>query len=122
MFEIAVKRIYEPALPEDGFRVLVDRLWPRGFKKEQAQIDLWLKEIAPTTQLRQWFHAQEHTAKNRAAFRERYFDELNNNSAVVERLLACCAQGVVTLLYSARDTQENQAIVLRDYLQNYLKN
>ena len=116
MIQIAVKRIYENTSPADGFRVLIDRIWPRGMSKEHAALDLWLKEIAPTTELRQWFHHQERTQANWQAFCQRYREELKNNPQVVQVLLQHCTEGVVTLLYSASDTEHNQAVVLKEYL------
>ncbi len=116
MLKIAVKRIYEDVSPDDGFRVLIDRIWPRGMSKEHAALDLWLKEIAPTTELRQWFHHQESSPENWQIFCGRYREELQHNPEPVKLLLQHCSEGAVTLLYSAKDTDHNQAIVLRDYL------
>lgn len=108
-----VKRINAPAKPDDGFRILVDRVWPRGMSHEKAHLDLWLKEIAPSTELRQWFgHLPEHWA----VFRQRYWDELGANAKSVATLREYMKRGPVTLLYSARDEVHNQALVLRDYL------
>lgn len=107
------KRIYDQAAPDDGFRVLVDRLWPRGVSKDKAQVDLWLKDIAPSTELRHWFHSG---AGDFAEFSERYLAELDANPAVarLERLLT--EQPVVTLLYSVRDEESNHARILQRYL------
>lgn len=116
MFRISVKRIYEAASPDDGFRVLIDRIWPRGMTKEHAAVDLWLKEIAPTTPLRQWFHHQEMSAEVWQIFCQRYRDELQNNPEPVSALVQHCESGIVTLLYSAKDREHNQALVLKDYL------
>jgi uncharacterized protein YeaO (DUF488 family) len=113
MMDIQVKRVYDPPDPQDGYRVLVDRLWPRGLKKEQVQADVWLKEAAPSTELRKWY---AHDLERWDAFRERYFAELDERPEVVEQLLQAARQGRLTLLYSHRDEQHNQAIVLRDYL------
>ena len=110
---IAIKRIYEPASRNDGLRVLVDRMWPRGLKKDEAKIDLWLKDVAPTTSLRRWFgHAPERWDK----FRERYLAELSNNIAVAPLRDLMRKKRRITLLYSARDTDHNQAVVLADFL------
>ena len=110
---IAIKRIYEPASRNDGLRVLVDRMWPRGLKKDEAKIDLWLKDVAPTTSLRRWFgHAPERWDK----FRERYLTELSDNIAVAQLRDLMRKKSRVTLLYSARDTDHNQAVVLADLL------
>ncbi len=113
MIDIRIKRVYEPADPQDGLRVLVDRLWPRGFTKEKLRADLWLKKIAPSNELRNWYH---HDLARREEFTQRYFAELDANPEVVQLLLAKVRQGRVTLLYSARDTEHNQAAVLREYL------
>lgn len=111
MFKL--KRIYETAAPADGTRVLVDRLWPRGLKKEGAQLDLWLKEIAPSPALRIWFG---HDPQKFDAFAEAYRGELEDNPAVAE-LRQLARKGTVTLLYAARDEAVNHAVVLRDYLE-----
>lgn len=110
--DIQIKRAYEPADSADGCRILVDRLWPRGRTKEQVACDLWLKEIAPTADLRKWFN---HDHAKWAEFQRRYRDELSANPAVKE-LLDRAAKGRLTLLYGARDAECNQAVVLRDYL------
>jgi uncharacterized protein YeaO (DUF488 family) len=111
--DLALKRIYEPASDEDGQRVLIDRLWPRGLSKEKAHLSLWLKEIAPSNELRQWFH---HEVRNWDEFRERYRAELVGNETAVRELEALIEKGKVTLLYAAQDEEHNQARVLRDYL------
>lgn len=107
-----IKRIYEPAKPSDGIRVLVDRLWPRGVKKSDARLDDWMKDVAPSPQLRLWFgHRPERFAK----FQERYVKELAGNPELAElRRLGKGAQ--VTLLYGARDPEVNHAVVLRSVL------
>jgi uncharacterized protein YeaO (DUF488 family) len=110
---ITIKRIYEPASRSDGMRVLVDRLWPRGIKKDRAKIDLWLKEIGPSTSLRQWFgHKPERWEK----FRERYLGELSENEAVTQLRQLAKTTKHLTLVYSARDEEHNQAVVLAEYL------
>jgi uncharacterized protein YeaO (DUF488 family) len=110
---ITIKRIYEPASRSDGMRVLVDRLWPRGIKKDRAKIDLWLKEIGPSTSLRQWFgHKPERWEK----FRERYLGELSENEAVTQLRQLAETTKHLTLVYSARDEEHNQAVVLAEYL------
>jgi len=113
--EIQTRRVYEPADPQDGFRVLVDRVWPRGLKKEQVKADLWLKEIAPSTALRKWFN---HESEKWPEFESRYFSELEHNQAAVEELLAKADTGRLTLLYSARDHEFNQAVALKNYLRS----
>jgi uncharacterized protein YeaO (DUF488 family) len=110
---IKLKRAYEETAPEDGFRVLVDRLWPRGVSKGLARIDLWLKEIAPTEGLRKWFG---HDPTRWARFRDRYFRELETNRDAVERLLEEARRGTVTLVYGAKDEEHNNAVALKDYL------
>lgn len=113
MGKILVKRVYEPATKSDGFRVLVDRLWPRGLSKENAHIDLWLREIGPSTTLRKWF---KHDPVRWAEFRRRYHAELKEKSALLATIKARAKTRPVTLLYSAKDEQHNQAIVLRSFL------
>lgn len=112
--DIRIKRAYVAATADDGVRVLVDRLWPRGVSKEKAQLDLWLKEIAPSTELRKWFH---HDAALWDAFRQRYVHELESNSEAVKRLVALTSAGRVTLIYGARDEEHNEAVVLKEYLE-----
>lgn len=110
---ILVKRVYEPASAADGRRFLVERLWPRGLKKESLEMDAWLKDVAPSTPLRQWFG---HQPERWPEFRRRYQQELNRNPASWQPILDAAKQGNVTLLYSARDIERNGAVVLRDYL------
>jgi uncharacterized protein YeaO (DUF488 family) len=109
----AVKRIYDPPADDDGYRVLVDRLWPRGVAKEAAGIDLWLKEVAPSTGLRKEFG---HHRERFAEFAEQYRHELDGNHAVAKLLDLAARHPRVTLLYAARDTEANHARVLLDYL------
>lgn len=111
-----IKRAYAPATPEDGLRVLVDRLWPRGLAKEAARVDLWLKEIAPSTELRQWFG---HDATRWPEFAARYQQELTTpeRSAALERLREAARQSaVITLTFAARDEEHNHAKLLSDLL------
>ena len=116
MSEFALKRIYEPASTSDGYRVLVDRLWARGMSKGEAALDAWLKQVAPSTELRTWFSHQE---ERWSGFQERYTRELDG-SRVVD-LLGCLVRQArhhpVTLLFGARDEVHNEAVVLHDYLQ-----
>lgn len=110
---VRIKRVYDAPDPSDGYRVLVDRLWPRGVAKERAAVDLWLKDAAPSPTLRTWWH---HDPDRLGRFAERYRLELDSNPAVdVLRDLAR-RHGTVTLLYAARDPHVNHALVLRDYL------
>ena len=113
---IKIKRVYELAEDEDGERILVDRLWPRGLSKKKACIDLWLKEIAPTTKLRQWFG---HDPDKWRRFRERYKTELRNNNESVNLLAEKAKAGAVTLLYGARDERHNEAVVLKQFLERH---
>lgn len=111
--DIHIKRIYEKADPSDGKRILVDRLWSRGISKENAHLDLWLKEVAPSTELRKWFH--DATPDHWEEFKQRYLKELETNPAVQE-LQQIIAKHTVTLLYSAKDVENNHAIILKEYL------
>ena len=110
---IRLKRAYEKPEPTDGTRILVDRLWPRGLTKEKAAIDLWLKELAPSTELRKWF---AHDPKKWSAFRGRYRTELKQHSAPLQLIKSKAKEGVVTLIYGARDQEHNEAIILREFL------
>lgn len=112
---ILLKRAYEPPEPSDGFRILVDRLWPRGVSKSSAHIDLWLKDIAPSTPLRKWF---DHDPLKWIEFRDRYFLELSRNPEAVEQLTEQLHRGVVTLVYGAKDKEHNQAVALKEHLGN----
>jgi Uncharacterized conserved protein len=111
---IQTKRVYEQPADNDGSRILVDRLWPRGLTKEKAKVDLWLKEIAPSTELRQWFG---HEPKKWKGFRGRYETELRHNSELIEMLKTKAKQGTITLLYGARDEKHNEALVLKQFLE-----
>lgn len=110
---VNLKRVYDPAAPADGTRLLIDRLWPRGLSKADAAVDRWLKEIAPSTELRRWFG---HDPERWQEFRRRYTDELRENATALEELRALARKGTVTLLYGARDEEHNDAVVLRDVL------
>ncbi|WP_214474662.1 DUF488 domain-containing protein [Mesorhizobium sp. dw_380] len=112
-FDIAVKRIYEPPAPGDGQRVLVDRIWPRGFSKEHAALALWLKDIAPSDDLRKWFG---HEPARWADFQKRYRAELDRNGEAVAQLRDLLGKGKVTLLYGAHDEAHNNAVALEGYL------
>lgn len=111
---IVTKRAYEPASPEDGFRIYVDRLWPRGLSHETFHYDLWDKEIAPSTELRQWFH--ENPTAEWPEFEERYKNELLENPAFDALKKLVVEKPVVTLLYSSHDTEHNNALVLQNLL------
>lgn len=114
--DIRTKRVYAPFDPRDGLRVLVDRVWPRGMAKEQVRADLWLKDLAPGTALRKWFG---HDRSRWEEFKIRYFAELDARSEAVTSLLNEAAKGPVTLLFSARDAECNQAVALKEYLLRY---
>jgi len=111
--KLRIKRAYEPAAPEDGSRFLVDRLWPRGVKKEALVLTAWLKNAAPSDALRRWFG---HDPERWAEFRRRYRAELKSQPKVLQPLRDALARGVVTLVYAAHDEAHNQAVVLREYL------
>ena len=113
-FDPVVKRVYEPPAPDDGQRVLVDRVWPRGVSKEDAALALWLKGIAPSDDLRKWFG---HEPARWAEFQKRYRAELDGNEEVVGQLRAMLGKGQVTLLYGAHDEAHNNAVALAAYLQ-----
>lgn len=108
------KRIYDAPSEEDDYRVLVDRLWPRGVSKEDAGLDEWFREIAPSTKLREWF---DHDPKKFDEFRERYQIELTKNEEAISHLVNKSIKKPVTLLYAAKDTVNNHAVVLKDFLQ-----
>ncbi len=108
---IKIKRVYENAVKADGTRILVDRLWPRGLSTEKVAIDFWLKEIAPSTQLRKWFN---HEAEKWPEFKLRYEAELKANPEAVKQLEAAIKKGTVTLVYSAKDEKHNQAVALQE--------
>jgi uncharacterized protein YeaO (DUF488 family) len=111
--DIRVKRIYDPPDQTDGARVLVDRLWPRGVRRERAELTLWLKEISPSAELRRWFG---HDPARFAEFSRRYRAELAANKDAISRLDDLIAAGPVSLLYAANDEEHNQARVLSDYV------
>jgi uncharacterized protein YeaO (DUF488 family) len=115
---IIIKRVYEPAATADGYRVLVDRLWPRGLKKEELPLDAWAKELAPSTALRQWFG---HAPSRWDGFRHRYASELDDLAEHWRPLAERSTRHTVTLLYAARDEEHNQALALKAYLENWLR-
>ncbi len=111
---VQIKRAYDPASPADGTRMLVDRLWPRGVSRPALAIDAWLKEVAPSTPLRQWFHRDSR--KRWPEFQTRYRAELRSNAGALQPLYAAMRRGTLTLIYGARDTERNHAVVLREFL------
>jgi uncharacterized protein YeaO (DUF488 family) len=113
MMNIRIKRAYEEPSGEDGTRILVDRLWPRGLTKEKARVDLWLKDVAPSTELRKWF---AHDPARWAEFRSRYLGELKRNKEQLSLLRQEAAKGTVTLVYGAKDQEHNEAVILQKLL------
>lgn len=111
--DIRTKRIYEPQEPTDGHRLLVDRIWPRGVSKESAGLDNWMREVGPSTELRRWFG---HDPSRWSEFKKRYAVELASRQDLVNEILSLSHNGPVTLLYSARDVDHNQAVALAEYL------
>jgi uncharacterized protein YeaO (DUF488 family) len=107
---VKLKRAYEPPAADDGMRILVDRLWPRGISKERAAIDQWMKEISPSTELRKWFG---HDPARWNEFRRRYAKEVRQNTDLLEQLRSLARQGPITLIYSAHDEEHNDAVELR---------
>ncbi len=115
---IQIKRAYEKSSQDDGARFLVERLWPRGIKKENLQIDDWLKDVAPSGELRRWF---QHDPAKWNEFRQRYFRELEKHPEAWQALRARARRGRVTLVYSAHDTEHNNAVALKEFLDQKLK-
>lgn len=112
--KIRIKRVYEPINPNDGKRILIDRLWPRGLTKEKADIDLWIKEIAPSSDLRKWFN---HDPAKWTEFQRRYKLELDKNNEAIDKIRKIFEQEPSTLVYSAKDEKHNDAVVLKAYLE-----
>lgn len=113
---ILIKRIYEKPESSDGARILVDRLWPRGLSKEKAKLDDWIKEIAPSNELRHWYG---HDPAKWEEFKERYYNELKPKASEVDKLLGYVKAGTVTLLFSSKELKLNNAVALREYLQTH---
>ena len=111
-----IRRAYDEPTHNDGYRVLVDRVWPRGVSKEDAQLDEWLKDVAPSTELRKWFG---HDPERWDDFRSRYRDELAEHDELVDALIERTTQGRVTLVYGAKDTEHNQAVVLAELIEEH---
>ncbi|MCM0081568.1 DUF488 domain-containing protein [Geomonas sp. Red32] len=114
---VKIKRAYEAPAPEDGVRLLVDRLWPRGLSKERAAVDHWLKDLAPSNELRHWFG---HDPARWDEFRERYREELRPVRPAIEEVAGMARRGRVTLLFAARDPDHNNAVVLRELIEELL--
>ncbi len=115
---IKIKRVYEPVEPSDGRRFLVDRVWPRGMRKDAAHVEAWVKEAGPSDELRKWFG---HDPERWTQFRRRYLRELDQRKDVVAPLVQAAREGDITLVYSARDEQHNQAVVIKGVLEELLK-
>jgi uncharacterized protein YeaO (DUF488 family) len=115
--DVRLKRAYEPAAPSDGYRVLIDRLWPRGVSRQQAKLDDWDKELPPSTELRRWF---AHEPSRFEEFRRRYIDELRDERPRLTALRRRARGGTLTLVYSAHDSEHNDAVVLADVLRRGL--
>ena len=111
---IKIKRVYDPVSPGDGRRILVDRLWPRGIKKENAAIDEWLKDIAPSTELRKWY---SHDPAKWGEFRKRYKGELKDKTGIIERLRQESKKQTITLLFSSREMELNNAVALKELIE-----
>lgn len=110
---VKLKRVYDEPMATDGIRVLVDRLWPRGVKKQVAAIDLWAKDIAPSTELRKWFG---HDPARWKEFERRYSAEIRQHVELLDKIRKLALRGIVTLIYAARDREHNEAIIIRDML------
>ncbi len=114
MKSIRIKRVYLPYSPDDGQRILVERLWPRGMTKAKAHVDVWLKDVAPSAELRKWFG---HNVVKWGEFKKRYWNELKQNAPALESLRHSMADGPVTLVYAAHDEQHNSAAALKEFLE-----
>jgi uncharacterized protein YeaO (DUF488 family) len=110
---IRTKRVYDKNAKNDGLRILVDRVWPRGIRKDKAELDDWLKDVAPSTELRKWFG---HDPEKWSQFKQKYFKELEKKKDLVDRIADQAGQHTVTLLYAAKDRDHNNAVALKDYL------
>jgi uncharacterized protein YeaO (DUF488 family) len=115
---IKIKRIYEMPTQDDGFRILVDRLWPRGLSKDKAKVDLWLKEIAPSNDLRKWY---AHDPKKWGEFKKKYFKELDLKKELVDLILKKIKEGKVTLPFGAREERFNNTVALKEYIKTKTK-
>ena len=114
---IGLKRAYDPPAASDGLRILVDRVWPRGMRRDALQVDAWLKDLAPSTKLRKWF---AHDPKKWHEFKKRYARELEQRADAVKQLVARAKAGHVTLVFGAKDVEHNNAVALKEYLQRRL--
>ena len=109
--DVRTKRVYDQAERGDGYRILIDRLWPRGVSRERARLDEWARDLAPSDELRKWFH---HDPKRFAEFRERYREELSGRTDRIDELRARASHGPLTIVYGARDTEHNDAVVIAE--------
>jgi uncharacterized protein YeaO (DUF488 family) len=116
MFQI--KRVYDPVADDDGQRLLVERLWPRGIKKIDLKMDEWFKDVAPSTELRKWF---SHDPEKWTEFQRKYFNELDANPESLQPILDAAKKGKVTLLFSSHDAERNNVVALKSYLEKHLK-
>jgi uncharacterized protein YeaO (DUF488 family) len=115
--DVRLNRAYEPAAPSDGYRVLIDRLWPRGVSRQQARLDAWEKELSPSPELRRWFG---HQPRRFEEFRRRYTDKLRDERPRLTALRSRAREGTLTLVYAARDSEHNDAVVLAEVLRHGL--
>ena len=111
---LKIKRVYDPPSPNDGKRILIDRLWPRGLKKEDAKVDDWIKEVAPSTELRTWYG---HDPKKWSEFKRRFFSELQRRQDLVEGIVSASRKGTVTLLFGSREERFNNAVALKEFVE-----
>ncbi len=116
--QISIKRVYDAPAKADGFRILVDRLWPRGLTKEKAKIDFWPKDLAPSNELRRWYN---HDPQKWPEFRQRYFAELDAKPEIIAVLLEHVRDTAATFVYSSKEPRLNNAVALRDYIQDKIK-
>jgi uncharacterized protein YeaO (DUF488 family) len=113
--EIKIKRAYESPSDNDGYRILVDRLWPRGISKDTAKVEFWPKELAPSTELRRWYG---HDPEKWSEFKSRYFAELDDNPELVNEVLEYVRKGTVTFVYSSKEQRLNNAVALKEYIED----
>ena len=111
---VKIKRVYDPPSHDDGKRILIDRLWPRGLKKEDARIDEWIKELAPSTELRKWFG---HDPEKWEGFKKRFFSEIHERQDLIDGIIDAARKGAVTLLYGSKEKRFNNATALKEYLE-----
>ena len=115
---IFLKRVYDEIEPNDGKRILVDRLWPRGVRKDSSKIDEWIKEISPSNELRKWY---AHDPDKWNQFKEKYWKEIENQKEILLKLAKDCREGKITLLYSTKETRYNNAVALKEFLETRIK-